>query len=94
MDSPPLLSFFILVAVQAIDIGLLNFMAKRASDSAQLDASNRTAALAHKYQQIEAMARLVEQEGCFRQTLIGYFAGSEKGFSSKLFYVAARVGFC
>jgi superfamily II DNA helicase RecQ len=60
------------------DIGLLKFMAERASDSAQLDASNQPAALAHKHQQIEAIARLVEQEGCFRQTLIDYFTGSEK----------------
>lgn len=61
------------------DIGLLNFMAERASDGAQLDAASQTAALAHKYRQIEAMAGLARQEGCFRQTLIGYFAGSEKG---------------
>jgi ATP-dependent DNA helicase RecQ len=60
------------------DIGLLKFMAERASDSRQLDAANQTAALAHKYRQIEAMARLVRQEGCFRKTLIGYFAGSAK----------------
>jgi ATP-dependent DNA helicase RecQ len=60
------------------DIGLLTFMAERVSDGAQLDASSQKAALAHKYRQIEAMARLVKQEGCFRQTLIGYFAGSEK----------------
>ena len=61
------------------DIGLLNFMAERASEGAQLDAANQTAALDHKYRQIEAMAGLVGQEGCFRQTLIGYFAGSGKG---------------
>jgi len=60
------------------DIGLLNFMAKRASDSAQLSASNQAAALAHKRQQIETMARLVREDNCFRQTLIGYFTGSEK----------------
>ena len=60
------------------DIGLLDFMAKRASKSAQSDAFNRAAALAHKHQQIETMARLAGQEGCFRQTLIGYFAGSGK----------------
>ena len=53
------------------DIGFLTFMAERASDSGRLDAANQTAALAHKYRQIEAMARLVRQEGCFRQTLIG-----------------------
>jgi hypothetical protein len=60
------------------DIRLLKFMAERASDSGQLDTANQTAALAHKYRQIEAMAGLVRQERCFRQTLIGYFAGSEK----------------
>jgi ATP-dependent DNA helicase RecQ len=61
------------------DICLLNFMAERASDGAQLDAAGQPAALAHKYRQIEAMAGLTRQEGCFRQTLIAYFAGSEKG---------------
>jgi hypothetical protein len=70
------------------DISLLNFMAEKASEGAQLDAANQAAALAHKYRQIEAMAGLVRQEGCFRQTLIGYFAGSEKGsrrsFSTRL----------
>lgn len=60
------------------DIGLLNFMAKGASSSTRVDASNRSAALAHRYKQIEAMARLVEWEGCFRQSLIGYFQGSER----------------
>ncbi|TMJ56446.1 MAG: RecQ family ATP-dependent DNA helicase [Alphaproteobacteria bacterium] len=70
------------------DIGLLQFMAKGASNGAQLDAANQTAALAHKYRQIDDMAGLVRQEGCFRQTLIGYFEGSEKGsrrsFSTRL----------
>jgi ATP-dependent DNA helicase RecQ len=66
-------------AIKDKDIGLLNFMAERASDGAQLDAANQAAALAHKYRQIEAMAGLVRQEGCFRRTLIGYFEGSEKG---------------
>ncbi len=62
------------------DIGLLKFMAARTSEGAQLDASNQTAALAHKHQQIETIARLVGQEGCFRQMLTAYFAGSEKTF--------------
>jgi hypothetical protein len=70
------------------DISLLNFMAEKASEGAQLDAANKAAALAHKHWQIEAMAGLVKQEGCFRQALIGYFAGSEKGsrrsFSTRL----------
>jgi ATP-dependent DNA helicase RecQ len=60
------------------DIGLLNFMAKKALDGAQFDADTQTVALAHKYRQIQAMAGLVRQEGCFRRMLIGYFAGSEK----------------
>src|SRR5262249_958388 len=60
------------------DIGLLNFMAARTSDGAQLDASNQAAALAQQHHQIEAIARLVRQEGCFRQTLISYFTGSRK----------------
>jgi hypothetical protein len=63
-------------------------MAERASDGAQLDAANQAAALDHKYQQIKDMAGLVRQEGCFRQTLIGYFEGAKKGsrrsFSTKL----------
>jgi ATP-dependent DNA helicase RecQ len=70
------------------DISLLNFMAEKASEGAQLDAANQAAALEHKHRQIEAMAGLVKQEGCFRQTLIGYFEGSEKGsrlsFSTRL----------
>jgi ATP-dependent DNA helicase RecQ len=66
-------------ATKDTDIGLLQFMAKGASNGAQLDAANQTAALAHKYRQIDDMAGLVRQEGCFRQTLIGYFEGSEKG---------------
>src|SRR5262249_48467480 len=61
------------------DIGLLNFMAEKDSEGAQLDAAYQTAALDHKYRQIMDMARLVRQEGCFRQTLIGYFEGSKKG---------------
>jgi hypothetical protein len=60
------------------DIGLLQFMAKGASEGAQLDAANQTAVLAHKYRQIDDMARLVRQEGCFRQTLISYFEGAKK----------------
>ena len=61
------------------DIDLLNFMAERASDGAQLDAANQAAALDHKYRQIKDMAGLVRQEGCFRQTLISYFEGAKKG---------------
>src|SRR5215469_10617559 len=70
------------------DIGLLNFIAEKTSDGAQLDTANQTAVLAHKYRQIDDMARLVKQEGCFRQTLIGYFEGSEKGSRRSIFYEA------
>ena len=60
------------------DVNLLHFMAKRAVESAQLDAPAQTEALAHKVQQIETMARLAHQDGCFRRELVGYFAGSKK----------------
>jgi len=53
-------------------------MAKKATEGAPPDGFNRAAALAQKHQQIKDMARLAEQRGCFRQTLIGYFAGSGK----------------
>jgi ATP-dependent DNA helicase RecQ len=60
------------------DVGLLHFMARRAVESAQLDASSQMAAITHKRKQIEAIARLVGQDGCFRQALVGYFEGSKK----------------
>jgi ATP-dependent DNA helicase RecQ len=60
------------------DVNLLHFMAKRAVESAQLGAPAETEALAHKVQQIETMARLAHQDGCFRRELIGYFEGSKK----------------
>ena len=46
-------------------------MAKKAVESPQLDMTMQTAPFAHKVQQIEVMARL-DQDGCFRQTLVGY----------------------
>ena len=60
------------------DINLLHFMAKKAVESARLDLSTQTEALAHKVQQIEVIARLVDQDGCFRRPLVGYFVGSKK----------------
>jgi superfamily II DNA helicase RecQ len=62
------------------DIGLLHFMAEKASEGAQLDAASQTAALDHKYRQIEDMARLVRQEGCFE----GSEKGSRRSFSAWL----------
>ena len=64
--------------VRSNDVELLNFMAKKAAESAQLDAPARTEALNHKVRQIETMARLARQDGCFRRELLGYFAGSKK----------------
>ena len=60
------------------DVNLLHFMAKRAVESAQLGAPAQTEVLAHKVQQIETMARLAHQGGCFRRELIGHFEGSKK----------------
>ena len=57
------------------DLSLLHFMAKKTTDSAPLDM--RAEALGHKAGQIEAIARLVSQDGCFRRALVGYFAGSK-----------------
>lgn len=70
------------------DIGLLDFMAERTSASARLGASDQKAALDHRRRQIAMMARLVSQEGCFRQALISYFGGSKnvsrRSFSARL----------
>jgi ATP-dependent DNA helicase RecQ len=58
------------------DISLLQYMAEKTVDNARPD--TRAAALAHKIRQIEDIARLVRQEGCFRRALVGYFAGPQK----------------
>ena len=58
------------------DIRLLRFMAKKTVESAPPD--KRGEALAHKVRQLEAIARLVGQVGCFRRALVGYFAGPQK----------------
>ena len=58
------------------DISLLHFMARKAVESARLDI--RADALAHKVRQIEAIARLVGLDGCFRRALVGYFAGPKR----------------
>jgi ATP-dependent DNA helicase RecQ len=63
---------------QSNDVGLLRFMAEKTSRGAQLDAAGQAQALAHKYRQIDAMARLVAEEGCFRKRLVGYFEGYKK----------------
>ena len=75
------------------DIGLLKFMAERTSEGAHLDASDQAAALAYKHQQIETIARLVGQESCFRQALIGYFVGPKKASRRSSIRMAARMDF-
>ena len=57
------------------DIRLLRFMAKKTVESAPID--KRAEAFGHKVRQIEAMARLVGQDACFRRALVDYFAGSK-----------------
>jgi superfamily II DNA helicase RecQ len=60
------------------DVRLLQFMAKKAVESARLDISVLASAHGYKDRQIAAMARLVGQDVCFRQALLGYFTGSKK----------------
>ena len=50
-------------------------MAKKNRESAPID--KRAEAFGHKVRQIEAMARLVGQDACFRRALVDYFAGSK-----------------
>jgi ATP-dependent DNA helicase RecQ len=60
------------------DIGLLQFMARRAVQSAQLSPADASSALNHKFAQIDQMACLTESHECFRRALIGYFTGPER----------------
>jgi ATP-dependent DNA helicase RecQ len=58
------------------DISLPQYMAKKTVENARPD--TQAAALAHKVRQIDAIARLIGQDGCFRRALSGYFAGPHK----------------
>lgn len=60
------------------DIGLLQFMADRAVESAQLSPNAATVASSHKTVQIDRMARLTTSRGCFRESLVGYFTGPKR----------------
>jgi ATP-dependent DNA helicase RecQ len=60
------------------DIGLLQFMADRAVESAQLPTAGAVAALSHKTAQINRMACLTTNLGCFRESLVGYFTGPKR----------------
>jgi ATP-dependent DNA helicase RecQ len=50
------------------DIRLLRFIAKKTVENAPFD--KRAEGFGHKVQQIEAIARLVDQDGCFRRALV------------------------
>jgi ATP-dependent DNA helicase RecQ len=60
------------------DIGLLRFMAERAVRNAQLLPAEASAALSHKFAQIDQMAHLTTTDGCFREALVGYFTGPKR----------------
>jgi ATP-dependent DNA helicase RecQ len=60
------------------DIGLLQFMADRAVEAAQLPTAAATAASSHKIAQIDRMAFLTTSRACFRASLVGYFTGPKR----------------
>ena len=59
-----------------------------------LDASNQEAALAHKYRQIETIATFGGAGDLLPASTDQLFHGIRESFSPKLFYMAARMGFC
>jgi superfamily II DNA helicase RecQ len=75
------------------DIGLLNFMAERTVESARLDMPTRAEAIAHKTKQIQAMDRIVRQDGCFRRELVSYFSGSRRNARRSLSMWLLEWGF-
>ena len=60
------------------DIGLLQFMAKRAVGNAQLSPAAALAVSNHRAAQIDRMAGLTTSQGCFREALVGYFTGPRR----------------
>jgi superfamily II DNA helicase RecQ len=60
------------------DISLLQFMADRAVETAQLPTAAAVAASSHKKAQIDKMAFLTTSSGCFRDSLVGYFTGPKR----------------
>jgi ATP-dependent DNA helicase RecQ len=66
------------------DERLLRFMAERAVESARLAPVDRARALLHKNRQIVDMSNLVQQSGCFRKGLVGYFSGPGRAARSSL----------
>jgi hypothetical protein len=74
----PLPSFFTILVPRATGATTSVFsvsLAKKTVENAPVD--KRAEGFGHKVQQIEAMARLVDQDGCFRRALVNYFAGSK-----------------
>jgi ATP-dependent DNA helicase RecQ len=70
------------------DIGLLQFMANRAVETAQLPTVAAKASSSHKKAQIEKMASSTTTGECFRDSLVSYFTGpkraARKSFSTWL----------
>jgi ATP-dependent DNA helicase RecQ len=60
------------------DIGLLQFMADRVVRNAQLSPAEALAASNHKVAQIDQMARLTTNPGCFRESIVRYFTGPKR----------------
>ena len=59
-------------------ISLLQFMADRAVETAQLPITAAVAASSHKKAQIDKMAFLTTSSGCFRDSLVRYFTGPKR----------------
>jgi superfamily II DNA helicase RecQ len=60
------------------DIRLLKFMADRAVEGARLPPAAAFAASGHKVAQIDMMAFLASNHGCFRESLVSYFTGPKR----------------
>lgn len=60
------------------DLDLLKFMAKRAVEGAALDSASASAALRHKSEQIDRMARLIENDRCLRKAFVDYFVDTSQ----------------
>jgi ATP-dependent DNA helicase RecQ len=60
------------------DLRLLRFMADRAVASAQLPPAEASAVWNHKMAQIDQMAHLSTNAGCFREAIVEYFSGPKR----------------
>lgn len=60
------------------DIGLLRYMANRTVETSRLAPDAARAASTHKTEQIDAIARMATNRGCFRASLVSYFTGPKR----------------